>query len=69
VSVYSDSRKEPFEGEVGYIASTAEFTPKNIETKELRTSLVYRMRITITDPNNKLRQGMPVTVHINVLDK
>ncbi len=54
----------PFEGQIGYIAPQAEFTPKNIETKELRTDLVYRVRITVEDKEGRLRQGMPVTVTI-----
>lgn len=56
----------PFKGQIGYISPQAEFTPKNIETKELRSDLVYRVRITVQDPKNQLRQGMPVSVKINV---
>jgi HlyD family secretion protein len=51
-----------FAGKIGFIASTAEFTPKTVETTELRTSLVYRLRIVVEDPTGFLRQGMPVTV-------
>jgi HlyD family secretion protein len=47
-----------------FISPQAEFTPKNIETKELRTDLVYRIRITVDDDQGYLRQGMPVTVSI-----
>ncbi len=47
---------------VGFISSTAEFTPKNIETEELRTSLVYEIRCYIENPPPELRLGMPVTV-------
>ena len=53
-----------FSGTVGFIAPTAEFTPKSVETLEVRTALVYRLRILATDPDNVLRQGMPVTVTI-----
>jgi HlyD family secretion protein len=61
--VYSDSRpNQPYAGQVGYISPRAEFTPKNVETAELRTSLVYRLRIVVTDADEGLRQGMPVTV-------
>jgi HlyD family secretion protein len=41
---------------------TAEFTPKTVETPDLRTDLVYRLRIVVTDADDALRQGMPVTV-------
>jgi HlyD family secretion protein len=49
-------------GRVGFISPTAEFTPKTVETRELRTSLVYRVRIVADDVDGVLRQGMPVTV-------
>jgi HlyD family secretion protein len=63
--VYTDTDpNHPFEGQVGYISSVAEFTPKNVETKNLRTALVYPMRVMVIDPKNSLRQGMPVTVRI-----
>jgi HlyD family secretion protein len=52
----------PLQGRVGFISTAAEFTPKNVETRELRTSLVYRIRIVVADPNGILRQGMPVTI-------
>jgi len=51
------------EGWVGFISSTAEFTPRSVETPELRTSLVYEVRLNVHDPDNELRLGMPVTVH------
>jgi HlyD family secretion protein len=51
-----------YRGWVGYISPTAEFTPKSVETPELRTQLVYRLRVHISDPDAALRQGMPVTI-------
>lgn len=51
-----------FPGTVGFISPTAEFTPKTVETREVRTALVYRLRIQVEDPENVMRQGMPVTV-------
>ncbi|MBM6985125.1 MAG: efflux RND transporter periplasmic adaptor subunit [Acidaminococcaceae bacterium] len=54
------------EGQVGYISSTAEFTPKNVETKDLRPALLYEVRVYVTDPDNLLRMGMPATVRIDV---
>ncbi len=53
-----------YAGWVGFISPTAEFTPKPVETPELRTSLVYRTRIYVRNPDQTLRQGMPVTVHL-----
>jgi HlyD family secretion protein len=49
-------------GRIGFISTAAEFTPKTVETTELRTSLVYRLRIVVDDDTGFLRQGMPVTV-------
>ncbi|KAA1184809.1 HlyD family efflux transporter periplasmic adaptor subunit [Rhizobium tropici] len=49
-------------GWIGFISSVAEFTPKSVETEELRTSLVYEVRIFVDDPDNMLRLGMPATV-------
>lgn len=51
-----------FDGQVGFISPTAEFTPKTVETRDVRTSLVYRIRVIARDPENIMRQGMPVTV-------
>lgn len=63
VLVSTDSRPgKPYRGWIGYIAPTAEFTPKTVETPELRTQLVYRLRVFIHDPDDELRQGMPVTI-------
>jgi HlyD family secretion protein len=54
-----------YEGWVGFISPTAEFTPKTVETPELRTSLVYQVRVFACNPQNELRLGMPVTVSIS----
>ena len=57
---------KPLTGTVGFIASTAEFTPKTVETEDLRTSLVYEVRISVDDPDNRLRLGMPVNVQVDL---
>jgi HlyD family secretion protein len=54
----------PYSGQIGFISPTAEFTPKTVETRELRTDLVYRLRVMMDDPDGGLRQGMPVTVSL-----
>lgn len=51
-----------FQGWVGFISPVAEFTPKNVQTEELRTSLVYEVRVFVKDPSDELRLGMPATV-------
>lgn len=64
-SVTIDSAPEaPLAGKIAFISSTAEFTPKTVQTEELRTSLVYEVRVFVDDPEDRLRLGMPATVTI-----
>ena len=64
-TITTDSAPDkPYVGRIGFISPTAEFTPKAVETRELRTDLVYRLRVVIAKPDGGLRQGMPVTVHL-----
>ncbi len=44
------SPAKPIAGKVGYISSVAEFTPKTVQTEELRSSLVYEIRVMVDDP-------------------
>jgi HlyD family secretion protein len=55
-----------YAGWVGSISPTAEFTPKNVETPDLRTRLVYQVRVFVCNPQNELRLGMPATVSISL---
>ncbi|MGN8159024.1 secretion protein HlyD [Salinisphaera sp. SWV1] len=64
VTLHTDSSQRVYHGRIGFIASQAEFTPKSVETTELRTDLVYRLRIVVSDADEGLRQGMPVTVDV-----
>ena len=65
VEVTSDGApNRPYKATVGFISPVAEFTPKSVETPELRTDLVYRLRIVVDRPGPDLRQGMPVTVRL-----
>ena len=66
-SVLIDSQKEhPIGGTVGYISDTAEFTPKMVQTDELRPSLLYEVRVMVEDTDNVLRMGMPAAVRIDI---
>jgi HlyD family secretion protein len=56
-----------FSGWIGFISPVAEFTPKPVQTEELRTSLVYEVRVFVDDPQDELRLGMPATVHVPIL--
>ncbi|MTB82454.1 secretion protein HlyD [Providencia stuartii] len=63
VLLYTDNRPDnPYHGTIGFVSPTAEFTPKSVQTPQLRTDLVYRLRIVVSDPDEALRQGMPVTI-------
>lgn len=62
--IVTDGGGRVYHGQVGFVSPVAEFTPKSVETAELRTSLVYRVRVIVTDPDQALRQGMPVTVRL-----
>ncbi|MGJ7534328.1 MULTISPECIES: HlyD family efflux transporter periplasmic adaptor subunit [unclassified Variovorax] len=65
--VSTDSQPgEAIAGKVGYISSVAEFTPKTVQTEELRSSLVYEIRVMVDDPQDRLRLGMPATVRLQL---
>ncbi|MDR2871523.1 MAG: efflux RND transporter periplasmic adaptor subunit [Xanthomonadaceae bacterium] len=67
--VTTDSHPDqPIGGQIGYISSVAEFTPKTVQTEDLRTRLVYEIRVWVRDPDNRLRLGMPATVRIAIQD-
>lgn len=61
--------RRQYTGWVGYISPVAEFTPKTVETTDLRTDLVYRVRIYIYELDEYLRQGMPVSVKFDLNSK
>lgn len=53
-----------FDGWVGFVSPVAEFTPKTVQTEELRPSLVYEVRVFVKDPGDELRLGMPASVYL-----
>lgn len=62
-----DSFKDKtFEGTVTYISPEAEFTPKNIQTKDERTKLVFAVKISISNKDYNLKSGMPADAVINL---
>jgi HlyD family secretion protein len=64
-SVTTDSfPDQPLDGWIGFISPVAEFTPKTVQTEDLRTSLVYEVRVFVDDPQDRLRLGMPATVRL-----
>jgi HlyD family secretion protein len=68
--IHTDSYPDKtYSGWVGFISPTAEFTPKNVQTPELRTRLVYSIRIFACNPNDELRLGMPASITIELGQK
>jgi HlyD family secretion protein len=68
--IYTDTPGgHPYKGHIGFISPVAEFTPKTVETTQLRTDLVYRLRVIADNPDQGLRQGMPVTVKLKLSEK
>jgi HlyD family secretion protein len=63
IEIDSSPGKE-YTGTVGFVSPEAEFTPKSVQTEQVRDDLVYRLRIVANDPDNVFRQGMPVTVQV-----
>ena len=55
-----------FEGWIGFISPVAEFTPKTVQTEELRSSLVYEVRVFVKDPADELRLGMPASAYVSL---
>jgi HlyD family secretion protein len=53
-----------YEGQVSFIASQAEFTPKNVQTEKERVKLVYRIKIDIQNPDMELKPGMPADAEV-----
>jgi HlyD family secretion protein len=58
----TDSVSKTYHGSVVFIATSAEFTPASIETKDQRVKLVYQVRLRITDADSSLKPGMPADV-------
>ena len=65
VTVHADGTRKTWLATIGYISPTAEFTPRTVQTEDQRADLVYRVRLTVDDPKNELRQGQPVTVALD----
>lgn len=64
--ISTDTKGQVFNGHIGFISPVAEFTPKTVESLDLRTDLVYRLRVFVDDPQKELKQGMPVTVKLKL---
>jgi HlyD family secretion protein len=55
-----------YHGRISFISSSAEFTPKSVQTYKERVTLVYRIKIDVDNPNHELKPGMPADAHIEL---
>jgi HlyD family secretion protein len=58
--------EKDYQGSVVFISSTAEFTPKNIQTKDERTKLVFSVKVKVPNPDGTLKAGIPADVKLYV---
>lgn len=63
-----DGSGERIEGRVTFVSPEAEFTPRNVQTREERAKLVFRVRVTVTNPNGMLKPGMPADGFLGIAD-
>ena len=63
-TVFTDAGGNGIAGTITYISPKAEFTPRNVQTAEERSKLVYRVRISVDNKDGVLKQGMPVEAEI-----
>ena len=65
-TVFTDAGGPGLPGKVSYVSSKAEFTPRNVQTADDRSKLVYRVKIAVDNTKGILKQGMPVEAEIPV---
>jgi HlyD family secretion protein len=63
-TVFTDAGGPGIEGAITFISPKAEFTPRNVQTAEERSKLVFRVKITVDNEKGVLKQGMPVEAEI-----
>lgn len=68
VTVDSDPKRK-FEGTVVYLSPNAEFTPKNVQTKDERTKLVFGVKLEVPNPDGALKPGLPADAVISLSGK
>jgi HlyD family secretion protein len=62
--LFTDAGGPPINGTISYISPKAEFTPRNVQTAEERSKLVYRIRIAVDNKDGVLKQGMPIEAEL-----
>lgn len=67
-TIFTDAGGAGIEGRVTWISPKAEFTPRNVQTADERSKLVYRVRISVDNADGVLKQGMPVEAELPFAD-
>ena len=65
-TVFTDAGGPGIEGKVTFISPKAEFTPRNVQTAQERSKLVYRIKIAVDNSQGVLKVGMPVEAEIGL---
>jgi HlyD family secretion protein len=63
-TVYTDAGGAGIAGKVTFVSPKAEFTPRNVQTADERSKLVYRIKVTVDNSQGVLKQGMPVDAEL-----
>jgi HlyD family secretion protein len=64
--VTTDAGGDPIPGKVTFISPKAEFTPRNVQTADERSKLVYRIKVAVDNSKGVLKQGMPVDAELAI---
>lgn len=67
-TVFTDAGGAGLPGTISYVSAKAEFTPRNVQTAEDRSKLVYRIKVSVENPGGVLKAGMPVEADIPFTD-
>ena len=65
-TIYTDAGGQGIPGKLTFISPRAEFTPRNVQTAEERSRLVYRVKVSVDNRNGVLKPGMPVEAEIHL---
>jgi HlyD family secretion protein len=65
-TLFTDAGGPGIVGVISYVSPSAEFTPRNVQTAEDRSKLVYRIKVTVDNKDGVLKAGMPVEAEIPV---
>jgi HlyD family secretion protein len=64
--IFTDAGGAPIDGKVTYVSPRAEFTPRNVQTQDERSKLVYRIKVSVDNRAGVLKPGMPVDAELSV---